>query len=196
MIARDERHGGITKSTMKTIVMEYHIIDKLQRKQAAAVATQVKDESLRRGGFRPSQWAQEKHLHRPGSLAEEAEWGQHVVLEAQQKPDTEFHIRAAMRLPVQKAYLQGDWVMYLAVQGARAPGSEWAGPVPVIGMEKDVLWRHHGGVPVASAMHLLRPSSTAELLACPLRAHTSEETEHRKGYIDHRTGQPSQLVPA
>eukprot|EP00972_Heterocapsa_arctica_P095639 14104661-Heterocapsa_arctica.AAC.1 len=30
--------------------------------------------------------------------------------------------------PINRDYQQGDWVMYRVVQGARAPGSEWAGP--------------------------------------------------------------------
>eukprot|EP00972_Heterocapsa_arctica_P026132 3849658-Heterocapsa_arctica.AAC.1 len=52
---------------MKAIIKEHHVIGKLQMKQAAAVAMQVNNDSLR----------------------------QLDVLEAQQKPDTEFGIRAA-----------------------------------------------------------------------------------------------------
>eukprot|EP00972_Heterocapsa_arctica_P101246 14924055-Heterocapsa_arctica.AAC.1 len=71
MIARAERHGGFMKSTMKTIIKEHHVIGTLQMKQAAAVAMQVKNDSLRRGGFSPSQWVLGKHPRRPGPLAEE-----------------------------------------------------------------------------------------------------------------------------
>ena len=60
--------------------------------------------------------------------------------------------------------------MCRVVQGSLAPGSEWSGPARIIGFEGDVVWLQHGGIPVASAKHLLHPASTPELLACQVRA--------------------------
>jgi len=83
-IGRGERHGGIMKSVMKTLIKPHHVIGKEQMKQVAVVANQVKNDTMRRGGFTPPQWVLGKYPRRPGSLAEENEWGQLGVLEAQQ----------------------------------------------------------------------------------------------------------------
>ena len=67
-------------------------------------------------------------------------------------------------------YKQGDVVMYrVHHQGARAPGDEWAGPARIIGFDNEVVWVQAGGHPVATALHLLRPASTPELLAWQVR---------------------------
>eukprot|EP00972_Heterocapsa_arctica_P027286 4010796-Heterocapsa_arctica.AAC.1 len=102
---------------MKDIIEEHYVIGKLQMKQAAAVAMQVNNDSLRQLG----------------------------VLKAQQNPDTEFGIRAAMKFSVQKAFARMDYgriyaadmlrkvktinkVMCRVVQGIRDPGPECAVP--------------------------------------------------------------------
>ena len=162
-----------------------------------------------------------------GPFTQEEEWAQLGVLEAQQKPETEFSIRASMRLTAQKAFVRldcgrryaaallrksrplsmeyrdGDWVMYHVTQRARkgptpgAPGTEWAGPARILGFEQNVVWLQHGGVPIASALHLLRPATTGEMLACQMKAHWQrpvlEETllgdGQQQGYLDHSKGQ-------
>eukprot|EP00972_Heterocapsa_arctica_P041389 6104560-Heterocapsa_arctica.AAC.1 len=94
---------------MKAIIKEHHVVGKLQMKQAAAVAMQVKNDSLRRGGFSPSQWLLGKHPRRPGSRAEEDEWGQLGVLKAQQKSDTYAAAMLRKAKPINRDYQQGDW---------------------------------------------------------------------------------------
>eukprot|EP00972_Heterocapsa_arctica_P058419 8618500-Heterocapsa_arctica.AAC.1 len=103
---------------MKATNKERHVIGKPPTKQAAAVATQVKNDK----------------------------WGQLGFLKAQHEPDTELDIGAAMRIFAQKDfarlgwgrryaaelinrdYQQGDRAMYRVVQGACAPDSVWTGP--------------------------------------------------------------------
>ena len=107
--------------------------------------------------------------------------------------------------PISKKYNVGDMVMYRSVQGALAPGEEWHGPARIIGFEGSMVWLQSAGVPVASAVHLLRPSSTAELLAHQLesRARTPMVTEagpahEQMGCVDARgeAPVPTDLVEA
>ena len=124
------------KDVMKNLIKQHHVIGKSQMKQVAAVSQEVKNDTLRRGGFAPSQWVLGRYPRRPGSLAEEDEWGQLGVLTAQQDPATAFGLKASMRFTAQKAFVrldcgrryaaamlrrarvvdrdyhQGDWIMY------------------------------------------------------------------------------------
>ncbi len=74
--------------------------------------------------------------------------------------------------PISKNYNVGDMVMYRCVQGALAPGE-----VAWTCEDHRLRGLQSAGVPVASAIHLLRPSSTAELLA-----HQLESSEGTDGY--------------
>ena len=95
--------------------------------------------------------------------------------------------------------------MYRVTEGAKAPGSDWAGLSRIIGIEKDVAWLQHGGVPVASAMHLLRPASTAEMLACQVMSKNMRPTaaepppdaqaQQQQGYLDYATTQVEGQAP-
>ena len=67
--------------------------------------------------------------------------------------------------PLDKKWSVGDFAMYQIRQNARAPGEEWSGPARVLGFERNVVWLQHGAVRVTSAVDLLRPASTAEMLA-------------------------------
>ena len=178
------------KKLILTLVKEFLVVGKDQMKQVGYIAQEVKNDTMRRGGFTASQWVTCKHPRRPGALTEEMEWGQLGVLQAQQDSSTAFGIKASMRFEAQKQmvkvdcgrryaaallrssrtvcrnYTTGDMVMYRVMQGADgSPGSEWSGPARVIGAEGDVVWLQHGAIPVASAMHLLRPASNPELLS-------------------------------
>ena len=61
------------------------------------------------------------------------------------------------------------------------------------------MWLQHGGIPVASAKHLLRPASTPELLACQVRARAmtpvlappSASPAEQSSYLDARGQQAS-----
>ena len=75
--------------------------------------------------------------------------------------------------PVNKQYEQGKFVMCSVTWCARAPASEWVALARIIGFKVGIVWLQHGAVPVASALHLLRPSTTAELLPQP-----SSDPEH------------------
>ena len=60
----------------------------------------------------------------------------------------------------------GNLVMYKVEQGTNnAPGDTWHGPARITGFDGNVVWTQHGSVPVATALHLLRPATTAEMLA-------------------------------
>jgi hypothetical protein len=104
--------------------------------------------------------------------------------------------------PISKKYNVGDMVMYRSIQGALAPGEEWHGPARIIGFEGSMAWLQSAGVPVASAVHLLRPSSTAELLAHQLesRARTPIATgagpaHEQMGHVDARGDAPVPTDP-
>ena len=93
-------------------------------------------------------------------------------------------------------------VMYRNIQGALAPGEEWHGLARIIGFEGSMVWLQSAGVPVASAVHLLRPSSTAELLAHQLesRARTPIATEagpahEQMAHVDARGDAPVPTDP-
>ena len=194
-IGRAERHQGILKGVLKRIVKEHHCIGKDQMKLALAVALETKNDTVRRDGFSPSQWVLAKYPRRPGSMLEEAEWGQLGVLEAQLDSTTAFGLKANMRFTAQRYFVHldcgrrlresqlrrarhvpGDYkvgnVVMLKVQhqGARAPGDGLCGPTRVIGFDNQVVWLQSGDQPVASAIPLLRPCSTPELLAWQVRS--------------------------
>ena len=148
----------------------------------------------------------------------EAEWGQLGVLEAQLDSTTAFGLKASMRFTAQRFFVHldcgrrfresqlrkarhvpgdykvGNVVMFKVVhQGSRAPGDEWCGPARVIGFDNQVVWLQSGGHPIASAIHLLRPCSTPELLAWQVRSRSLTPTALRptdgadqEGYIDTR----------
>ena len=68
--------------------------------------------------------------------------------------------------PMNRSYGVGDFVMYYNNdENATTHGEEWNGPARIIGFEERVVWLQHAGVPVASALNMLRPASTAEMLA-------------------------------
>ena len=54
-IGRGERHGGVTKSAMKAMIKEHHVIGKDQMKQVAIIAMEGKSDTMTKGGFAPSQ---------------------------------------------------------------------------------------------------------------------------------------------
>ena len=55
--------------------------------------------------------------------------------------------------------------MYKREQGSKEPGDEWNGPARITGFENKVSWMVHSGVPIAAALHLIRPASIYEMLA-------------------------------
>jgi len=226
-IGRGERHGGIMKNLMKTTIKEHHVVGKDQMKQVGYIAQETKNDMSKRGGFSASQWVTCRYPRRPGSMLEEDEWGQLGVLQSQQDPATAFGIKAGMRATMQKQmvkvdcgrryaaallrnaravskdYEAGNMIMYRCIQASSgAPGDDWHGPARIIGFEKDVVWIQHGAVPVATAMHLMRPASTAELLAWQIKSRTGKvgmipevpPTEDQASYLDHTGENKSQQI--
>ena len=225
-IGRGERHGGIFKGLMKPVIKQHHVRGKEQMKQVAAVVAEEKNDGMRRNGFAPSQWVLAKFPRRPGSMAEEAEWGQLGVLAGQVDSATAFGQKSTMRLtakksfvkmdcgrryaaamlraarPIAKNYSQGDWVMYRVSQGSDAPGTDWAGPARIIGEDGDNAWLQHNAVPILTATRLLRPATTAEMLACQVMAKNMTPridpmtigAEQQDGYIDARLPEPEQAA--
>ena len=51
MIGRGERHGGILKANMKSVIKAHHVIGKKHMKQVAAICTENKNDTMRKGGF-------------------------------------------------------------------------------------------------------------------------------------------------
>ena len=68
------------KHMMKAAIRDHRVIGKDQMKQCACIAQIIKNDSMRKGGFSPSPWVVAMAPRRPGSLAEEDEWGQLGVL--------------------------------------------------------------------------------------------------------------------
>ena len=62
-------------------------------------------------------------------------------------------------------------VMYGCDQAAQgAPDDHWQGPARITGIDGEVVWLQHGGVPVASTFSRMRPGTTAEMLAAQVQA--------------------------
>ena len=59
----------------------------------------------------------------------------------------------------------GDMVMFRKEQGSVEPQDIWRGPARIIGFDKNTTWLSFEAGVVASALHLLRPPTAAELLA-------------------------------
>ncbi len=70
MIGRGERHGGILKVKMEAVIKAHHVIGKKQMKQVAAISTENENDSMRKGGLTPSQWATGNYPRRPGSQSD------------------------------------------------------------------------------------------------------------------------------
>ena len=51
MIGCGERRGGILKANMEAVMKAHHVIGKKQMKQVAAISTENKNDSMRKGGF-------------------------------------------------------------------------------------------------------------------------------------------------
>eukprot|EP00973_Karenia_brevis_P004845 666538-Karenia_brevis.AAC.1 len=107
---------------------------------------------MKKGGVSPSQWVIGVFPRRPGLLAEEQEWGQLGVMQDQLDSNTEFGMRAQMRLtarkemvkidcgsryrasqlrnarPIPGPYQVGDVVMFKRVQETQADADTWHGP--------------------------------------------------------------------
>ena len=108
---------------------------------------------------------------------------------AQLDPNTEFGLRARCRLTARKSFVKldcstrvqaallrkavsipkeyqmGDMVMLRKEQGAVEPQDIWRGPARIIGFENNTTWLSFEAGVIASALHLLRPPTAAELLA-------------------------------
>ena len=55
-IGRAERQQGILKAVLKKTIKAFFVIGKAQMKQALVVSQEVKNDSMKRGGFTASQW--------------------------------------------------------------------------------------------------------------------------------------------
>ena len=92
--------------------------------------------------------------------------------------------------------------MYQIRQNARAARDEWSGPARMIGFDSNVVWSQHGAVPVTSAVHKLRPASTAKMLAPQVMSRRmmskvrlpQDSGTQQTGYADQRsTGRPDEV---
>ena len=96
-----ERHQGILKGLLKRIVREHHCVGKDQMKLALTVALETKNDS-------PSQWVLAKFPRRPGSLLEDAEWGQLGVMQALCDSTSAFGMKAILRFTAQRYFVHLD----------------------------------------------------------------------------------------
>jgi hypothetical protein len=188
-LGRCERHGGIFKDNLLHVVTVHKVIGKKAMKMAAAVSISCKNEMMRKGGIAPCQCVRGKFPRGVGHLLEEEEWGQLGVVQNMMDSTTEFGLRSKYRLdsrtkyveqdcsrraagltlrksvPMPMNYRQGDLVCYIKRQGAATAEEVWRGPARVIGADNRVIWVMHGGIPVATAAHKMRPATTTEMLA-------------------------------
>ena len=104
----DWTRRGIIKNMVKAAIKDHHTIGKDQVKQCASIAQVIKNDSMRQGGVRLSQWVLAKALQRQVSLAEEDEWGQLGVPTAQQESTTVFGFKARLRMSMQTAFARMD----------------------------------------------------------------------------------------
>ena len=115
---------------------------------------------------------------------------------------------------VEKNYTVGDLIMYKTKRSdvvneekSSTRVSDWNGPARITGFDKDVVWLQHAAVPVASAVHLLRPATASECLAAqvlirkstPLEATPMDSTAGQQSFIEsrpERLEKPQLAVPA
>ena len=67
-------------------------------------------------------------------------------------------------VPMPKQCRQGDLVCYMRRQGGNTLAEVWRGPSRVIGADHRVIWVVHNGIPVATAVHRMRPATAAEMM--------------------------------
>ena len=121
-------------------------------------------------------------------MLEEEEWGQLGVLQ-QIDSGTQFALNSLYRVTSRKDFVKQDcskrfsramlrksvglpgnygvgvFVMYCKSANAEQPGDEWCGPARITGLDKNVPWLIHSGIPITGAMHLIRPANKSEMLA-------------------------------
>ena len=97
---------------------------------------------------------------------------------------------------VEKNYTVGDLIMYKTKRSdvvneekSSTRVSDWNGPARITGFDKDVVWLQHAAVPVASAVHLLRPATASECLAAQVLSRNSTPLEMTP--MDSNAGQQS-----
>jgi len=188
-LGRTERHGGLLKELLRKCVHSLNIRGRSEMKQALITVLNTKNQMMRNGGFSPTQWVLGHQPRLIGSLTDDQELGQLGVLSDEVDPQGAFARQAQLRSEARKHFVQvdcddrykrsqlrraapllgeyrvGDVIMYHRVQGATQDHHRWRGPARIIGFEKDVVWVVHSGVPIATAMHLLRPAESSEVLA-------------------------------
>lgn len=224
-LGRTERHGGTLKRMASQVITASQAEGALEVQMAVTQAAEVKNGLASLGGFTPSQWVLDR-LPRNGIFNQEDE-EELVVFD--EDPHSTFNRRNLMRETARAAWMQedssrrvraamlrkggseeavyktGDFVAFMRRRGG---GPKWYGPARVLVQEGKNIWVLHGGVPIITSVHMVRPATAEQFLEEEIlgkrkgkkrpRAFAREDVAQphqlhgqagQPGYLDFRQGQ-------
>ena len=224
-LGRTERHGGTLKRMASQVITASQAEGALEVQMAVTQAAEVKNGLASLGGFTPSQWVLGR-LPRNGIFNQEDE-EELVVFD--EDPHSTFNRRNLMRETARAAWMQedssrrvraamlrkggseeavyktGDFVAFMRRRGG---GPKWYGPARVLVQEGKNNWVLHGGVPIITSVHMVRPATAEQFLEEEIlgkrkgkkrpRAFAREDVAQphqlhgqagQPGYLDFRQGQ-------
>ena len=224
-LGRTERHGGTLKRMASQVITASQAEGALEVQMAVTQAADVKNGLASLGGFTPSQWVLGR-LPKNGIFKHEDE-EELVVFD--EDPHSTFNRRNLMRETARAAWMQedssrrvraamlrkggseeavyktGDFVAFMRRRGG---GPKWYGPARVLVQEGKNIWVLHGGVPIITSVHMVRPATAEQFLEEEIlgkrkgkkrpRAFAREDVAQphqlhgqagQPGYLDFRQGQ-------
>lgn len=224
-LGRTERHGGTLKRMASQVITASQAEGALEVQMAVTQAAEAKNGMASLGGFTPSQWVLGR-LPRNGIFNQEEE-EELVVFD--EDPHSTFNRRNLMRETARAAWMQedssrrvraamlrkggseeavyktGDFVAFMRRRGG---GPKWYGPARVLVQEGKNIWVLHGGVPIITSVHMVRPATAEQFLEEEIlgkrkgkkrpRAFAREDVAQphqlhgqagQPGYLDFRQGQ-------
>lgn len=217
-IGRVERHGGIAKAMYRKVAAEVQPSGADPVDQVLAEVDLVKNNSIRHGGFSPSQSVLGRGHKTQPSFLDEKHWSGLGVLQEQADPDSIFALQQMARVEARKAFVHldtskrvqratlknaspitmsysvGDVVCYRRDNNAEGK-AKWSVASRIIGFEgnRDV-WVLCKNVPVLVSVHALRPANDAEALAKSVLSGQpfvpSEIVEDSQRFVDARGPEP------
>ncbi|CAE7536321.1 RE2 [Symbiodinium microadriaticum] len=188
-LGRGERHGGLLKEVIKSVVTSRQLRGRQNMEFVVTESVGIKNHRVNHNGFSPSQWVLGRNppdLESLTTLLPEAKLGVHQEIldgetsfaqqmmirgaakEAFSRVDSSQRIRAAMlrkSVPGRGPFHMGDLVCFHRRQGSKA-GWKWFGPARVIGQEgRSTLWVCHGGIPMTVSAEQCRHATGTEMMA-------------------------------
>ena len=180
-LGRTERHGGTLKRMASQVITASQAEGALEIQMAVTQAAETKNNLSSIGGFTPSQWVLGR-LPKNGIFNQKDE---EEFITFDEDPHTTFNRRNVMREAARTAWMQedstrrvkaallrkggseeavyktGDFVAFMRRRGG---GPKWFGPARVLVQEGKNIWVLHGGVPIITSVHMVRPATAEQFL--------------------------------